>query len=168
MKTRLVFLGLAVFALAPAIQNASAVKASIQKEMNGFAAAIKKKDAAAIEKIFLANFSPEFKDTDTKGRTRNRQQSIDAMKMNIGALQSVKSIKLDVVTLKLTGNKATTTERMAMDAVIGPMGQGTKPSTLKVDSSWNGTYVKKGNKWVCVLSKATKESVLIDGKKIPD
>ena len=167
MRTRLVFLGLAVFALAPAIQSPNAVKTAIQREMNGYAAALKKKDHASVEKFILANFAPEFKDTDTKGTTRNRQQTIEAMKTNMGMLQSVKSIRLDVVTLKLAGTKATTTEHMVMDAMIGPMAQGAKPSTLRVDSSWNGTYVKKGNKWWCISSKATKETVLIDGKKIP-
>ncbi|MBC8064179.1 MAG: nuclear transport factor 2 family protein [Chlorobia bacterium] len=167
MKIRLVLLGLAVFALAPAIQNPDVVKAAIQKEMTGYAAALKKKDGALVEKIILANFSPEFKDTDMKGTIRNRQQTIDAMKQNIGMLQSVKSIRLDIVSLKLVGGKAMTTEHMVMDATIPPIGAGAKNSSLKVDSTWNGTYVKKGDKWWCVSSKGTKETVLIDGKKIP-
>ena len=169
MKTRsafaLVLLGVGTLALA--LQDANVVKALIQKEMNGYVAAMKKRDAKAVEKFILANFAPEFKDTDMRGTSRNRQQTVDAVHQNLAMLKSVKGMTLNITSIKVTGNKATTTERMVLDATINGIADPAKPSTLKVDSTWNGTYVKKGAKWLCTSSKTIKEKVLIDGKAFP-
>ncbi len=166
MKTRSAFalVTLGICTLAVAFQDANAVKAVIQKEMNGYVAAMKQRDAKAVEKFILANFAPEFKDTDMRGTSRNRQETIDAVHSNISMLKSVKSMTLTITTIKVTGNKATTTERMVLDATITGIADPAKPSSLKVDSTWNGTYVKKGAKWLCTASKTVKEKVLIDGK----
>jgi len=156
--------GVAIAALAPAVQDANAVKAQIQKEMNGYVAAMKKRDTKQMEKFVLANFDPSFKDTSMDGTTRNRQETIKVMKENIAMLRSVKAMSVKIVSIKVVGNKATTTEEMTLDALIAPMAPNLKASTLKVDSTWMGTYVKKGAKWLCTASKSTKEKVLIDGK----
>lgn len=163
---RIITAGLLALTLCAAVDDPNAVKASIQKEMNGYVAATKKKDAATVTKFILANFAPEFKDTDLKGNVRTRQQTIDAMKGNIGSLKSVDAMKLDITSVKVNGTKATTTEHMVMAATLNPFQQGGKPVKLNVDSTWAGSYVKKGNKWLCVSSKTLKEKVLLDGKPI--
>lgn len=166
MKTCFGIVAVGLLSLCVAIEDPNAVKAVIQKEMNGYVAAVKKKDGATVAKFILANFAPEFKDTDLKGVSRTRQETIDKMNSNLSALQSVESMKLDITTIKVTGNKATTTERMVMAATIKPFQQGGKTAKLSIDSTWAGTYVKKGAKWWCTSSKAVKEKVLLDGKAV--
>jgi len=167
MRTRYVF-GIAIFALSMmtnAIDDPAAVKASIQKEMNGYVSAMKKKDLKVVEKFILANFTPEFKDTDSLGKVRTRQETLDLMKQNIAQLKSVDKMELSITSIKVAGNTATTSEHMVLEATI-PSAEPTKTSKLSVDSIWIGTYVKKGAKWLCTTSKTTKEKVLIDGKPI--
>lgn len=164
LKPRTVALAAALFALAPAAQDANAVKAAIQMEMNGYVAAMKRKDGAAVEKFVIANFDKTFKDTDITGKTRTRTEVIKLMKENLSMLKSVRTMSIKIESIKLVGGKALTTERMLLDATIVPMNPNAKTSTLKVDSTWSGVYVLKGNKWMCVTSKTTKEKVLIDGK----
>ncbi len=169
MRTRSVFAValLAAGAVAFAFQDANTVKAAIQKEMAGYVAAMKKRDAKGVEKFILANFSQDFKDTDMNGQSRSRNQTIEAVHANISMLKSVKSMTLQITSIKVNGNKATTTENMVLDATITGIADRTKTSTLKVDSTWTGTYVKTGNKWLCNTSKTTKEKVWIDGKVFP-
>jgi hypothetical protein len=170
MRSKILFripaAGLMALTLCAAIDDPNAVKAAIQKEMNGYVAATKKKDGATVVKFILANFSPDFKDTDMKGNVRTRQQTIDAMKGNMASLKSVEVMKLDITSIKVTGNKATTTEHMVMAATLNPFQEGSKPAKLNVDSTWVGSYVKKGAKWWCTSSKTVKEKVLLDGKPI--
>ncbi|ODU52784.1 hypothetical protein ABT09_02440 [bacterium SCN 57-13] len=148
-----------------AFDDAAKAKAQIQTEMSKYATAIKKKDAAGLEKIIKANFSEDFKDTDSKGNVRNREQTIQAMKQNITMLKTVKSVSVKVEKLTIKGGTATSNEHMVMKAVIaGPDPKQT--ATLDVDSSWVSTYVKKGAKWICTASKGGKEKVLINGKPI--
>lgn len=166
MKTKFALVGLALFALAPAAQDVNAVKATIQKEMAGYVNAMKKRDGKLVEKFILANFTQDFKDTDMRGQSRNRNQTIEAVHANISMLKSVKSMSLTITSIKVNGNRATTTEQMVLDATISGIADRTKTSTLKVDSTWTGTYVKTGSKWLCNSSKTVKEKVVIDGKPI--
>lgn len=169
MKTRSAFAValLAAGAISFAIQDANAVKAAIQKEMVGYVNAMKKRDAKLVEKFILANFSQDFKDTDMRGQTRTRNQTIEAVHANIAMLKSVKSMTLKITAIKVNGNKATTTENMILDATIAGIADPKKTSTLKVDSTWTGSYVKTGAKWLCTSSKTVKEKVMIDGKAFP-
>lgn len=169
MKTRsaIVVALLAVGAISFAIQDANAVKAAIQKEMVGYVNAMKKRDAKLVEKFILANFSQDFKDTDMRGQTRTRNQTIEAVHANIAMLKSVKSMTLTITAIKVNGNKATTTENMVLDATINGIADPKKSSTLNVNSTWTGTYVKAGTKWLCTSSKTVKEKVMIDGKAFP-
>ena len=132
--------------------------------MNGYMEAMKTKDPAKVEAIIKANFTPEFKDIDTKGKVMTRDQTIATMKQNISSIKSFKSLKLTVGNVKVKGNQATTVEHLVIKGTLADPGNG-KTMTIDVDATWNGTYVKKGGKWMCTSSKATKESVLIDGKE---
>jgi hypothetical protein len=151
---------------ANAIQSAAAVQSTIQKEMNGYVEAMKRKDVKAMEKVVLANFDPAFKDVGIDGKTTNRQQTIASMKRNVSMLKSIQSMSLKIVSCKIVNGKAMTTEHMQLDATLVPMSPGAKNSRLKVDSMWNGVYVHKGSKWMCISSKTTKEKATIDGKTV--
>ncbi len=166
MKARFALLGLFVFALASAGQDPAAVKSAIQKEMNGYVAAMKKRDVKAVEKFIMDNFAQEFRDTDLKGVTRTRQQTVEAVRQNISMLKTVKAMSIEIKSIKMVGGKAITSEQMVLDATINGMSPDKPTSTLKVDSMWQGTYEKRGAKWICTLSKTVKEKVMIDGKPI--
>jgi len=160
-------LGIAILAmsvLTNAIDDPAAVRASIQKEMNGYVAAMKKKDSKLVEKIILANFAPEFKDTDSRGMVRTRDETLKVMKDNIAQLKSVDKMTFNITSIKLAGDKATTSEHMILEATVP--GEGAKTSKLSVDSTWTGSYVKKGAKWLCTASKTITEKVLLDGKPV--
>jgi hypothetical protein len=150
--------------LAGAIDDPAAVRASIQKEMNGYVAAMKKKDTKLVEKFILANFSADFKDTDSRGNVRTREQTLELMKANIAQLKSIDKMDFKITSIKVAGDKATTSEHMVLEATVP--GEGAKTSKLSVDSTWTGSYVKKGAKWLCTASKTIKEKVLLDGKPI--
>lgn len=166
MKFAPIVLTLSLVAAAIAIESPAEVKAAIQKQMSAYANAIKAKNIVQVESVIKANFTADFKDTDTRGTIRNREQTIQAMRANVSALKTVNNVKLTIDSIKLAGDKATTTEHFILDATMTNPTDMKKTSVLKVDSSWTGSYVKKGGKWLCVSSRAIKETVTVDGKKM--
>jgi hypothetical protein len=166
MKLKSIFLIVAFAAIAAAADSPAQVKAALQSQMGLYVGAIKSKDVKKVEAAIRANFAPEFIDFDVKGRKRTLEETINMMKMNVSTLKSVKAIKLDVASVKLSGDKASTVENFLLDAVVMEPGDSKKSHTLKVQTSWAGTYVKRNGKWMCTSSKAIKEVVHFDGKKM--
>lgn len=164
MKFAPIVLTLGLVAAAIALESPAEVKAAIQKQMSAYANAIKVKNIVQVESVIKANFTADFKDTDTKGTIRNREQTIQAMRANVSSLKTVNNVKLTIDSIKLTGDKATTTEHFILDATMTNPADMKKTAVLKVDSTWTGSYVQKGGKWLCISSKAIKETVTIDGK----
>ncbi|MCC7231249.1 MAG: nuclear transport factor 2 family protein [Fimbriimonadaceae bacterium] len=166
MKFAPIVLTLGLVAAAIAIESPAEVRAAIQKQLLIYTNAIKAKNLTQVESVIKANFTADFKDTDTRGTIRNREQTIQAMRANVSALKTVNNVKLTIDSIKLTGDKATTTEHFILDATMTNPTDMKKTAVLKVDSSWTGSYVKKGGKWFCIASKAIKETVTVDGKKL--
>lgn len=164
MKSKFALATLALISISAAADSPAQVKAAIGKQMANYVTALRARDMAKVESIIRANFAPEFKDISSDGKVRNLEQTITQMRMNVSILKSVKSASLVITGVKVAGDKATTSEVFKLDATIGlPNDQ--KPHSLKVDSTWTGTYAKKNGRWWCTSSKTTKENALIDGKK---
>lgn len=165
MKIKTTIASLALFAFAAAADTPGQVKAAIAKQMAGYVAAVKARDVDKVEAIIRANFAPEFKDVGLQGRTMDLEQMIRQAKSNISALKSVQQASLVITSLKVVGNKATTKEAFKLSALLQNPNDPKKTHTLKVDSNWTGTYVKRNGRWWCTYSKTTSEKVLFDGKK---
>ena len=167
MKLRVPFGLILLCSIAFAADSPAQVRAAVQREMNGYIQAMKKRDLAAIEKIILANFAPEFKDTDIKGKSSSRDETIKAMKQNVASFKSISNASLNIVKMAVNGDKATSSEVFKLDGVVAGAGNG-KTAKISLDLAWTGTYVKRNGKWLCVASKSTKERVLVNGKPLPN
>jgi hypothetical protein len=165
MKLKLTIAAFALLAIAVAADSPAQVKSSIGKQMAGYITALRAKDLVKVEAVIRANFAPEFKDVGLHGKTMNLEQTIAQTKSNISTLKSVQQASLEITSIKVAGNKATTNEVFKLAATLQDPNDPKKTHTLKVDSAWTGTYTKRNGRWWCVHSKSTRENVLFDGKK---
>jgi hypothetical protein len=167
MKTRTLFGLFLLSSIAAAGDSPAQVRAAVQQQMNLYVSAMKKKDGAAIEKVILANFAPDFKDVDIKGKARSRDETIQTMKQNISSFKSISNVSLRIVKMTVSGDKATSSEVFKLDGLIGGSGKA-KTAKIQLDLAWIGTYIKRNGRWLCTQSKSTKERVLINGKPVPN
>jgi flagellar hook assembly protein FlgD len=156
---------IAILAIPAFADSPHQVKSAIQGQMAGYILALKARDEKKVEAVIRANFAPEFKDVGLRGRTMDLEQTIKQMKSNISTLKSVQGATLVVAKVTVAGSKATTSELFTLSAQLQDPNDSKKTHTLKVDSAWTGTYVKRSGRWWCVRSVTTRENVLLDGKK---
>lgn len=159
-------LALSLVATGALASEASELRAHIQRAMNRYVAAFKKKDMRVQESVLRANFSPGFKAIDMKGKKSNLNQMIQMQLENNASIRSVKRISLNVSGIRVRGNKATGRGSFMLDAMIPNPGNPDKLSRLRVDSRWNMTLAKKKGKWWVIQDKATREVATVDGRRM--
>src|SRR5262249_40059211 len=108
----------ALFVLTTAADDPNTVKAGLQKEINRYVAAMKKKDFPAVKAVILANFTSDFKETDPQGTVRTREQVLDVLKQNLQQLKEINSLTYTINSLKLAGKDASTTEKMVLEGTV--------------------------------------------------
>lgn len=164
---KLTILAVMIATAAPTVfagDSASALKKELQKGMNSYAAAFKKMDVAAVEKIIRKYFAPDFYQTDANGNKSTLEDWINQTKQHMKMTKKVESIAVTVHTLKLSGDSASTTESMKAALIIVNPNDPSKTARLSVDANWQAIYKKVNGKWMAMSAKATGEKFLLNGK----
>ena len=148
-------------------QASSDLQRRVNAEMAKYVAALKKKDAKTCEAILRANFAPDYKATDLKGKVTGLDDMISQEKMHMAMIKNVQSATLKVSNVKINGDRATSKGHFVMNATVGDQKNAGATHKLHVSSSWDANFRKKSGKWWVQSDKTTSEKVTMDGKPLP-
>ena len=148
-------------------QASADLQRRVNAEMTKYVAALKKKDAKTCEAILRANFAPDYKATDLKGKVTGLEDMISQEKMHIAMIKNVQSATLKVSNVKINGDRATAKGHFVMNATVGDQKTPSAIHKLHVSSSWDANFRKKSGKWWVQSDKTTSEKVTMDGKPLP-
>jgi hypothetical protein len=146
------------------VSFAADTRAQINASLKTISAAMKKKDAAYLEKVMKAQTTADFEYTEA-GKVQKFPQFIANMKMGVTMMDTMSVCEAKLLTLKQKGNKAFTTMRHVM---VGTMkGEDKKSHTMAFDGVSENTYVKQGGVWKMATMTWKKMKQTMDGKPMP-
>jgi hypothetical protein len=112
--------------------------------------------------------APGFVNIDLKGKKLSGAAMDESMKQQFQLLKSVKQFDVKVDNLKVVGGKAWAKSSYVFVGTLagGPSDQ--KLHTLKISGTTKDVLVKRGKGWQFLSSQDVTQSVMLDGKKMPN
>jgi ketosteroid isomerase-like protein len=145
--------------VAPAGADQATAKRDIQAVYNKIAAAMKRKDIDAI----AATGTKDFKSI-AGGQSMNGEQSLAIVKQELAALNVIKSVRMDMVSIKFTGDNAA--ETVMRSRVVAAVSRKGKTHTLVSTGSSHDHWVKTPDKgWLLQsVEDMPGATMTLDGK----
>lgn len=164
-KIQLTLLAVGTLAVTAFADDAAKIKADMQASMNATAKCVLKKDMAGAEKIIRANFAKDFVGVDSTGKKSTLDEWLSGMKQQVQMTKSMDKMVMKVLSVKVNGNKADTTEETEV-AMTMDNPQTKKPMKIRVVQKSASKLEKRGSKWMIVSSKDSAQKTWVDGKEI--
>lgn len=144
MKARLVTLA-PIFLLAGT--SFADAKTDLQKKLDAYCAAVKKKDVKAVERILRDTLSPQFVYVSGAGRPFMFSDWIGLQKQQVTLMDKVTSMSIHIDSLKIVNGTAamTTTSHFVGTIKDGP---NMKPEARAFEGRSEQTLVKQRGKWL--------------------
>lgn len=123
--------------------------------------AMKTKDLAKIEKALKTMTTPDFVHIEN-GQKQNLTQTIAGIKMGVGGFKKVTIAESKVISLKVSGDKATGRVHRSMGGTMAAPDK--KEHTMEFSGDTDDVYVKVKGKWKLAVMSWVSQKALMDGK----
>lgn len=145
------------------VAKADGLRASIETSNRQISRAMMAKDYAALDKLFRASMTKDFKYVES-GKSQTYAQMMANMKMGIEQMSKLK-ITIKTLNVKDLGSKGTAT---IMHTMTGTMiGADKKTHTTSFTGTSMDTYRKEGGKWKMSKMEWKSMKMMMDGKPMP-
>lgn len=145
----------------------AATKKAVSAQLDGLAAAYKKKDSNGV----LRFLTSDFVDVDAGGVKRTRTQYIESFKQAVNSMKSINSFSVTIQSFKMNGAKAVLQDITKVNLTTGSAPGTAEPKdkthTLEISSSSRQTWVKEKGTWLMQKEEEMAGSTMkMDGKEL--
>lgn len=140
------------------------LKSEVTTYNKSFAAAMKKRDFAALEKMMKAGMTADFV-YEEGGKKQDAKTMLASMKMGLGMLKKVDSAESKILSIKESGNKATIVTERSMSGTMS--GEDKKDHKMVHVGVTTDTMVKVNGKWKMAKMIWKTKTATLDGKPMP-
>lgn len=145
------------------VAKAEGLRAAIEASNKKIHKAMMAKDFVALDKMFKAGMTKDFKYTEA-GKTQTYAQMMAGMKMGLSQMSNI-TASTKILSLKESANTGTCTALHTMGGTM--IGQDKKKHTTKFTGTAVETYRKVGGQWKMASMDWKATSMMMDGKAMP-